>query len=183
MLFRQMALSIRQFEELNLKRCGKRVEIRVVIHGQTFERVPQLAEFIARNLTFVDQVVLMGLEIIGFTKANLTDLWIDPFDYQRQLSRAVDILEANRINVSIYNHQLSYLSENCGSTPESPLVIGKMNSCQGVILVLSVTLAGAFLRLLRLSEVIISGLSRGSLSLAVLHHATITSVIRPTVEK
>jgi His-Xaa-Ser system radical SAM maturase HxsC len=94
---------------LNLKRCGQRVEIRVVIHRQTFERLPQLAEFIARNLTFVDQVVLMGLEITGFTKANLSDLWIDPFDYQRQLTRAVDILDANRINVSIYNHQLCLL--------------------------------------------------------------------------
>jgi His-Xaa-Ser system radical SAM maturase HxsC len=91
---------------LNLKRYGQRVEIRVVIHQQTFERLPQLAEFIARNLTFVDQVVLMGLEITGFTKANLMDLWIDPFDYQNQLMRAVDILDANRINVSIYNHQL-----------------------------------------------------------------------------
>jgi hypothetical protein len=67
-----------------------------------FERLPQLAEFIARNLTFVDQVVFMGLEITGFTKANLMDLWIDPFDYQNQLMRAVDILDANRINVSIY---------------------------------------------------------------------------------
>jgi His-Xaa-Ser system radical SAM maturase HxsC len=94
---------------LNLKRCGQRVEIRVVIHRQTFERLPQLAEFIARNLTFVDQVVLMGLEITGFTKANLKDLWIDPFDYQSQLTRAVDILDANRMNVSIYNHQLCLL--------------------------------------------------------------------------
>jgi His-Xaa-Ser system radical SAM maturase HxsC len=91
---------------LNLKRYGQRVEIRVVIHKQTFERLPQLAEFIARNLTFVDQVVLMGLEITGFTKANLIDLWVDPFEYQIQLARAVDILDANRINVSIYNHQL-----------------------------------------------------------------------------
>jgi hypothetical protein len=38
--------------------------------GQTFARLPQLAEFIVRNLTFVDHVALMGLEITGFTCAD-----------------------------------------------------------------------------------------------------------------
>jgi His-Xaa-Ser system radical SAM maturase HxsC len=91
---------------LNLKRHGLAVEIRVVIHKQTYERLPQLARFIVRNLTFVDQVVLMGLEIMGFTRANLDALWIDPVDYQRELVEAVRILDSSRIRVSVYNHQL-----------------------------------------------------------------------------
>ena len=91
---------------LTLKRFGQRVEIRVVIHKQTYERLPQLAQFIARNLRFVDQVALMGLEITGFTRANLDALWIDPVDYRAQLTEATEILSANRVNVSIYNHQL-----------------------------------------------------------------------------
>src|SRR5690606_16035347 len=53
-----------------------------------------------------DQVALMGLEMMGFTKANLDDLWIDPADYQPQLVEAAKILTANRIRTSIYNHQL-----------------------------------------------------------------------------
>jgi His-Xaa-Ser system radical SAM maturase HxsC len=97
---------------LNLKRYRQRVEIRVVIHRQTYQRLPQLAEFIARNLIFVDQVVLMGLEITGFTRANLADLWIDPFDYRCQIAQAVSILDANRIKVSIYNHQLCLLDKH-----------------------------------------------------------------------
>ena len=59
---------------LNLKRLGQKVEIRVVIHKQTIDRLPELAEFIARNLLFVDQVALMGLEMTGFTRANLDAL-------------------------------------------------------------------------------------------------------------
>jgi His-Xaa-Ser system radical SAM maturase HxsC len=94
---------------LNLKRHGQRVEIRVVVHRLTYDRLPQLAEFIARNLTFVDQVVLMGLEITGFTRANLEALWIDPVDYQRELYDAVTCLDDNRMRVSIYNHQLCTL--------------------------------------------------------------------------
>ncbi len=91
---------------LDLKKFGQRVEIRVVIHKQTYERLPELARFIARNLTFVDQVVLMGLEMTGFTKANLHDLWIDPLDCQPQLLDATMILSENRVRVSIYNRQL-----------------------------------------------------------------------------
>ena len=79
---------------LNLKRRGLKVEIRVVIHKQTYERLPQLARFIVRNLTFVDQVVWMGLEMTGFTRANIDALWIDPVDYQPQLVEAVQTLAA-----------------------------------------------------------------------------------------
>lgn len=91
---------------LNLKRLGMKVEIRIVLHQQTYNRLPQLAEFIARNLTFVDHVALMGLEIMGFTRANLPSLWIDPVDYQSELKSAVATLADHRMNVSIYNLQL-----------------------------------------------------------------------------
>lgn len=96
---------------LNLKSLGQRVEIRVVLHQQTYRRLPQLAYFIARNLRFVDQVALMGLEMTGFTRANLAQLWIDPIDYQNELQQAVDELVAHGVRTSIYNHQLCLLPE------------------------------------------------------------------------
>lgn len=91
---------------LNLKRHGQRVEIRVVIHQQTCEGLPELANFIARNLLFVDQVALMGLEHIGFARANIDSLWIDPIEYKDQLSQAVRILSRYGIHVAVYNHPL-----------------------------------------------------------------------------
>jgi His-Xaa-Ser system radical SAM maturase HxsC len=96
---------------INLKRCGVKVEIRVVIHKQTDERLPQLAEFITRNLLFVDHVALMGLEMMGFTKANINDLWIDPIEYQPQLVEAVETLARFKMHVSVYNHQLCLLDK------------------------------------------------------------------------
>jgi His-Xaa-Ser system radical SAM maturase HxsC len=96
---------------VNLKRYGQKVEIRVVVHRQTYARLPQLAEFLARNLTFVDHIALMGLEITGFTRANLDSLWIDPLDYQQELYRAVSFLADSRMHVSIYNHQLCVLDK------------------------------------------------------------------------
>jgi His-Xaa-Ser system radical SAM maturase HxsC len=96
---------------LNLKRHRQQVELRVVIHKQTYRRLPQLAEFIVRNLTFVDHIALMGLEMTGFTKVNLAELWIDPVDYREQLDAAATLLNGHRMKVSIYNHQLCVLNE------------------------------------------------------------------------
>ncbi len=94
---------------INLKRCGIRVEVRVVLHRQTVDRLPQLARFLARNLQFVDHVALMGLELMGYVKMNMDALWVDPFDYQAQLIASVRQLVGARMNVSIYNHQLCVL--------------------------------------------------------------------------
>ena len=83
-----------------------------MVHKQSISRLPQLCEYIARNLLFVDHVTLMGLEMIGFTRANLDALWIDPADYRDVLSEAVGILAAYRMNVSVYNHQLCLVNDD-----------------------------------------------------------------------
>ena len=94
---------------INLKRCGVRVEIRVVIHRPTYKRLPELARFIVRNLQFVDHVALMGLELMGFARSNLDELWIDPVDYQAELTEATRTMSRAGIRTSIYNHQLCLL--------------------------------------------------------------------------
>ncbi len=90
----------------NLNAAGVRLELRVVLHKQTYERLPQLAEFIGRNLPFVEHVALMGLEMFGFTPWNLDKLWVDPVDYALQLQEATLSLATRGMTVSIYNHQL-----------------------------------------------------------------------------
>jgi His-Xaa-Ser system radical SAM maturase HxsC len=96
---------------LNLKRLEQKVEVRVVLHKQTIDRLPQLANFLARNLLFVDHVAFMGLEITGFTRANLETLWIDPYEYRDVLSESVNLLKAYGMNVSVYNHQLCIIND------------------------------------------------------------------------
>jgi His-Xaa-Ser system radical SAM maturase HxsC len=94
---------------LNLARYGQRIELRVVIHKETVERLPQLATFVVRNLPFVEQVALMGLEVAGYARPNLEALWVDPADYHPELTAAVRTLDRARLRVSIYNHQLCVL--------------------------------------------------------------------------
>jgi His-Xaa-Ser system radical SAM maturase HxsC len=97
---------------INLKTCRQKVEIRIVLHKQTIERLVQTCEFIVRNLLFVDHVALMGLEMMGFTRSNLNQLWIDPFEYKNILSAAVAVLNTYGINTSVYNHQLCVINND-----------------------------------------------------------------------
>lgn len=94
---------------LALKASGVRVEIRIVLQAQTIERLPQLAEFIVRNLLFADHVALMGLEPTGFARANLDQIWCDPVDYAEPLLEAVRRLAVSGIRTSIYNSPLCVL--------------------------------------------------------------------------
>jgi His-Xaa-Ser system radical SAM maturase HxsC len=97
---------------LNLASLGQSVEIRVVIQRHTVPALVELATFIARNLPFVAQVALMGLEMTGLARPNSTLVWADPVDYQAELAEAVDILTTAGIATRIYNHQLCVLERH-----------------------------------------------------------------------
>jgi His-Xaa-Ser system radical SAM maturase HxsC len=86
-----------------------RTEVRVVLHRLTIPRLAKLAEFIYRNLTFVEHIALMGLEYTGYTPRNIEELWIDPYDYRQELEETVRFFALRNMRVSIYNHQLCTL--------------------------------------------------------------------------
>jgi len=96
---------------LNLASLGQAVEIRIVVQRHTVPALAGLATFIARNLPFVAQVALMGLEMTGLARPNSALVWADPADYQRELAEAVGILVTAGIPARIYNHQLCVLDQ------------------------------------------------------------------------
>lgn len=93
----------------NLALFNLRIGIRIVIHKQTYKRLPQLADFIYHNFPFVSQVAFMQMETIGNADVNLETLWIDPYDYNEELKQAVFLLANRRVHTCIYNAQLCVL--------------------------------------------------------------------------
>lgn len=93
----------------NLAQFGQQIGLRVVIHKQTYKRLPQLADYIYHNFPFVTQVAFMQMETTGLAEANLKDLWIDPYDYNNELREAVLLLNDRGITTYIYNAQLCVL--------------------------------------------------------------------------
>ncbi len=96
----------------NLALYKQQIGIRIVVHKLTYKRLPQLAEFIYHNFPFVCQVAFMQMETIGYAEDNISKLWIDPADYNDELSKAIDILDMRGLNPYIYNAQLCVLPEH-----------------------------------------------------------------------
>lgn len=87
----------------NLARLGQNVRLRVVLQRETIPTLTQLIDFIYRNLPFVSDVALMGLEPMGYVKKNWDTVWIDPVDYQDSLVEAVRYARLRGMPISIYN--------------------------------------------------------------------------------
>ena len=96
----------------NLAQFRQRIGIRIVVHKQTYKRLPQFADFIYHNFPFVSQVAFMQMETIGLAKENIDDLWIDPYDYNEPLREAILLLANRGMNPYIYNAQLCVLPED-----------------------------------------------------------------------
>lgn len=96
----------------NLALFGTKIGIRIVIHKKTYKRLPQLADYIYHNFPFVSNVAFMQMETIGMAESNLGELWIDPYDYNKELAEAVTLLQIRGIKASIYNAQLCILPES-----------------------------------------------------------------------
>lgn len=96
----------------NLALFHQRIGLRIVVHKQTYWRLPQFADFIYHNFHFVAQVAFMQMETIGLAKENIEELWIDPYDYNRELREAVLLLADRGMKPYIYNAQLCILPED-----------------------------------------------------------------------
>jgi len=93
----------------NLALFNQRIEIRTVVNALNYQRLPMFAEFIYRNFPFVSHIAFMGMETRECAEKNLQTVWVDPYEYSKQLESAVDILKLRNMNVSIYNSQLCVL--------------------------------------------------------------------------
>lgn len=95
----------------NLALFHIQIGLRVVVHKQTYKRLPQLADFIYHNFPFVSQVAFLQMETTGLADKNLDELWIDPYDYNDELKQAVLLLSNRSIKARIYNAQLCVLPQ------------------------------------------------------------------------
>lgn len=95
----------------NLAKLNASIEIRVVLTKINVSGLKELAEFIYRNLTFVDHIAFMGMEHMGYVKLNWEKVYVDPTQYQEYLVSVVRFLRLRGMNVSIYNLPFCVLDE------------------------------------------------------------------------
>lgn len=95
----------------NLALFHQRIGIRIVVHKQTYKRLPQFADYIYHNFPFVTQVAFMQMETTGLAKDNFDQLWIDPYEYNTELREAVLLLADRGMKPYIYNAQLCIIAK------------------------------------------------------------------------
>ncbi|MBB4036861.1 His-Xaa-Ser system radical SAM maturase HxsC [Dysgonomonas hofstadii] len=93
----------------NLAEFNIRIELRIVINKINYQRLPQLSNFIYKNLPFVTHISFMGLEDTGYSIKNHERVWIAPIDFQVQLEKAVINLATWGLDVSVFNLPLCSL--------------------------------------------------------------------------
>lgn len=121
----------------NLALFHQRIGIRVVVHRMTYKRLPQMADFIYHNFPFVVQVAFMEMEMMGLAKENCDKLWIDPYDYNKELREAVFTLSERGVKTYIYNAQLCVLPEELRKYAAQSISDWKdiyLSECEGCVL-------------------------------------------------
>lgn len=121
----------------NLALFHQQIGLRIVVHKQTYKRLPQFADFVYHNFPFVAQIAFMQMETTGLAKENFDELWIDPYDYNRELREAVLLLVDRGMKPYIYNAQLCVLPEDIRCYAQQSISDWKdiyIPECEGCIL-------------------------------------------------
>lgn len=95
----------------NLGALGAVIELRIVINKLNYMRLPQIADFIHKNLPFVAWTAFMAMEHIGHAVSNERNVWVEPINYADKLTEAVLTLAQWRKEVAIYNVPLCLIPE------------------------------------------------------------------------
>lgn len=104
---------IQTFEGVeNLLALEEKVEIRIVINRLNYQHLINIAKMIINNLTNVNKVIFMTLEMLGNAVKNNEDVWIDFWEVEPYLNEAVVYLLSQRKMVSLYNFPLCYLKRD-----------------------------------------------------------------------
>lgn len=85
------------------------IELRIILLKQNINRLPQMAQFIIKNLPFVSQVSFMGLEVIGNAEKYYNKLNVEPKEYCQLLNIAISVLESCGISSRLFNIPLCLL--------------------------------------------------------------------------
>lgn len=94
---------------LTLQAYRQEIQLRVVLIEPTLENLPNLADFVGRNLPFVREVALMGCEPIGFALANRAQCEVDLAEWGTTLEQAARTLRRHSIPVLFMNTPLCAL--------------------------------------------------------------------------
>lgn len=95
----------------SLLRQGQRVELRLVVSKNNISDFLPMAELISRELSGVEYISIMAMEMTGNARSNLEDVWIPYREAFQQIEAAIMHLIYNGLTVRLYNFPLCVIKE------------------------------------------------------------------------
>ena len=86
-----------------LASTSARIELRTVLTALNVFDLPYIAAFIARHIPFITDWAIMGMEPIGYARANWEQLFFDHSAFPEPLISTVEITKALRLPCHLYN--------------------------------------------------------------------------------
>jgi His-Xaa-Ser system radical SAM maturase HxsC len=80
-----------------------RIELRTVITALNIFDLPELAAFIGKNIPFIGDWAIMGMEPMGYARANWQRLFFDHSLFPQPIVNALEISALKHIHVHLYN--------------------------------------------------------------------------------
>ena len=80
-----------------------RIELRTVITALNIFDLPELASFIGKNIPFINDWAIMGMEPIGYAKPNWRRLFFDHSLFPQPIVNALEISAFKRVHAHLYN--------------------------------------------------------------------------------
>lgn len=96
---------------LHLQQYGQPIQLRTVLVRPVIKYLAAWAEFVARNLPFIDAVALMSTEPIGFALANQDACVVDAAEYVNELTAATEMFVTHHMRPVLMNMPLCKLPE------------------------------------------------------------------------
>lgn len=97
------------------------IEIRIVVMKNNYRKIPEIAEFICKEIPRVRHVCMMGIELMGNAAIARDDLWVDFVDTAPYLERAATTLFSAGIDAMIYNYPLCSLPRHLWNIAEKSI--------------------------------------------------------------
>lgn len=93
----------------NLHEEGFAIQVRFIPLKQNQKGIEDYLEFISSSLSFIQQLVIMGLEVTGYAVANLADISPDYVHVTKELDKASSLLRRLPMEVNLFNLPLCLL--------------------------------------------------------------------------
>lgn len=90
----------------NLLKAGIHIELRIVVSKMNENDICNIARLICDELSGIDYVSIMAMEMTGSARINVEKVWITYREAAKKIEEAVMLLLENEIDVKLYNFPL-----------------------------------------------------------------------------